>query len=79
MEGFEGIIEFLQGIMDFIESIIDFALMLIENLFVAIAFIPEMVSSMTSAVAYLPGVLGIFAALFITLMVVNYIIGRGSG
>lgn len=79
MDGLDGIIEFLEGIMEFIETIIDLVTMLVTNLVLALMYIPEMVTSMTSAVAYLPGVLGVFASLFITLMVVNYILGRGSG
>lgn len=66
----------LKSIGNFIEALWDFVLMLIESLINALLFIPELLSSFTGAVSYLPPILGVFATLSITFLVVNYIAGR---
>lgn len=69
-------LEILQSIWDFIQSIINLVVMLITSLLQALLFLPNMISSLTESVGYLPPVLALFATLFITFMIINYVIGR---
>ena len=69
-------LEVLNSIWEFIQSIINLVIMLIKSLYEALLFLPSMITSLTESVGYLPPVLALFATLFITFMIINYVLGR---
>lgn len=69
-------LSFFSQLWDTITGVLALVVQLIRSLFQALMFIPQFVSSLTEAVGYLPGILTIFASLTVTLVVVNYIVGR---
>lgn len=71
-------LSFFSQLWDTITGLLALVVQLVRSLFQALVFIPQFVSSLTEAVGYLPGILTVFATLSITLVVVNYIIGRPS-
>lgn len=69
----------LNWIIDFVQSIVQFIVQLFTSLIQAITMLPGMITSLTGAVGYLPPILALFATLYITFLIVNYIIGRQGG
>lgn len=71
-------LSFFSQLWDTITGVLALVVQLVRSLFQALVFIPQFVSSLTESVGYLPGILTVFATLSITLVVVNYVIGRPS-
>ena len=69
-------LEILNSIWEFIQSIINLVVMLITSLIQALMFLPSMITSLTESVGYLPPVFALFGTLFITLAIINYVLGR---
>jgi hypothetical protein len=69
-------LSFFSQLWDTITGVLALVVQLVRSLFQALVFIPQFVSSLTESVGYLPGILTVFATLSITLVVVNYVIGR---
>lgn len=69
-------LSFFSQLWDTITGVLALVVQLIRSLLQALVFIPQFVSSLTESIGYLPGVLALFATLSVTLLVVNYIVGR---
>lgn len=69
-------LSFFSQLWDTITGVLALVVQLVKSLIQALVFLPQFISSLTESVGYLPSVLALFASLTITLVVVNYIIGR---
>ena len=69
-------LSFFSQFWDIITGVLALVVQLVKSLIQALVFLPQFISSLTESVGYLPSVLALFASLTITLVVVNYIIGR---
>lgn len=69
-------LSFLEYIVNIIKTLIDGLINTIKSLILAIEFIPQMITDLGQATTFMPAILMPFAALGITFMVLNYVIGR---
>lgn len=69
-------LELLENLWEIIYSCGRFIVSLITSLIQTLAFLPNIISSLNEAIRYLPPVLVLFATLSMTLLILNYIIGR---
>lgn len=69
-------LELLENLWEIIYSSGRFIVSLITSLIQTLAFLPNIISSLNEAIRYLPPVLVLFATLSMTLLILNYIIGR---
>lgn len=70
--------EFFSQFWEMLTGIAALFAQLIHSLIQALSFAPYFGSSLIESVGYLPGILTVFATLSITLMIVNYIVGRNA-
>lgn len=68
--------EFFDQILGFIETLWNFVLSFVEALFLAISALISSLSLPLAAINYLPGILAASVALFISVYVVKFLIGR---
>lgn len=71
-------LSFFSQLWDTITGVLALVVQLVKSLIQALVFLPQFISSLTESVGYLPGILTVFASLGITLMVINYIVGRNA-
>lgn len=69
-------IKILEYIWDFIRSIGNLIVNTVKTLIEALTFMPNFITSLQEAISYLPGILGVFAAIYLVFIIINYIIGR---
>lgn len=66
----------LNFIVDLFKSLGNLIKMFVSGLATCYAMLPSFITSFFESIGYLPAVLAYFATLAVTLMVLNYIIGR---
>lgn len=71
-----GLWDFINGIVSFVQSLISLIGMFVSGLINLVTMIPQYMAFTTTAIAYLPSVLVVFATAAISISVVYLIIGR---
>lgn len=70
---------FFGSLWDIISSVIEFFKSLVTGLITLFKLIPQILSTTTSAIGYLPSIIVVFATLTITISVIFIIVGRDTG
>lgn len=69
-------LNFFLQFWDAIVGVFALVAQLLKSLIQGFMFLPYFISSLSESIGYLPGILAVFASLGVTLLIINYIVGR---